>query len=155
MARYLGKRRRLCSAVSCQLAGLWLNRLVRLGESLQSAIAQLQNSSVPSPRLNAELLLMFTIGRDRAFLYGHPEQDLSPEESERFQSALAQRSSGLPAQYITGHQEFWGMDLIVSPAVLIPRPETEHVIERLLEIDRVTLYNKIKKYGFKREAAVN
>ena len=77
MARYLGKRRRLCSAVSCQLAGLWLNRVVRLGESLQSAIAQLQNSRVPSPRLNAELLLMFTIGRDRAFLYGHPEQDLS------------------------------------------------------------------------------
>jgi release factor glutamine methyltransferase len=122
--------------LSCQLAGLWLNRLVRLGESLQSAIAQLQNSRVPSPRLNAELLLMFTIGRDRAFLYGHPEQDLSPEESERFQSALAQRSSGLPAQYITGHQEFWGLDLIVSPAVLIPRPETEHVIERLLEIVR-------------------
>jgi len=76
---------------------------------------------------------MFTIGRDRAFLYGHPEQELTAEESARYRAALAQRSRGIPAQYITGHQEFWGMDLIVSPAVLIPRPETEHVIERVLE----------------------
>ncbi|PYV84303.1 MAG: peptide chain release factor N(5)-glutamine methyltransferase [Acidobacteria bacterium] len=83
--------------------------------------------------MNAELLLMFTIGRDRAFLYGHPEQELTAEESARYEAALAQRSSGIPAQYITGHQEFWGMDLIVSPAVLIPRPETEHVVETVLD----------------------
>lgn len=76
---------------------------------------------------------MFTLGRDRAFLYGHPEQELTPEEQSRYEEALAQRSQGIPAQYITGHQEFWGMDLIVSPAVLIPRPETEHVIEAVLE----------------------
>src|SRR5205823_12587860 len=50
----------------------------------------------------------------------------------RYEDALAQRSRGNPAQYITGHQEFWGMDLIVTPAVLIPRPETEHVIEKVL-----------------------
>ena len=82
--------------------------------------------------MNAELLLMFTIGKDRAFLYGHPEQELSEEEATRYQDALAQRMTGIPAQYITGHQEFWGLDLIVSPAVLIPRPETEHVIETVL-----------------------
>jgi len=110
-----------------------LNLHVRLDESLQSAIAQLKVSGVPSPRMNAELLLMFTIGRDRAFLYGHPEQELTAEESARYRAALAQRSRGIPAQYITGHQEFWGMDLIVSPAVLIPRPETEHVIETVLD----------------------
>jgi release factor glutamine methyltransferase len=84
--------------------------------------------------MNAELLLMFTIGRDRAFLYGHPEQKLSDEEASRYEAALARRASGIPAQYITGHQEFWGMDLIVSPAVLIPRPETEHVIETVLAL---------------------
>jgi release factor glutamine methyltransferase len=105
---------------------------VLLGEVLKSGIAQLRTASVPSPRMNAELLLMFTIGRDRAFLYGHPELKLSPEEQARYEYALKQRSSGIPAQYITGHQEFWGMDLIVSPAVLIPRPETEHVIETVL-----------------------
>ena len=76
---------------------------------------------------------MFILGCDRAYLYGHPEHELTHEEQLRYQDALAQRSRGIPAQYITGHQEFWGMDLIVSPAVLIPRPETEHVIERVLE----------------------
>jgi release factor glutamine methyltransferase len=84
--------------------------------------------------MNAELLLMFTLGCDRAYLYGHPERELTSEEHSRYEDALAQRSKGIPAQYITGHQEFWGMDLIVSPAVLIPRPETEHVIEKTLEL---------------------
>src|SRR5438270_5920710 len=83
--------------------------------------------------MNAELLLMFTLGCDRAHLYGHPERELTAEERSRYDDALAQRSRGIPAQYITGHQEFWGMDFIVSPAVLIPRPETEHVIEIVLE----------------------
>jgi release factor glutamine methyltransferase len=84
--------------------------------------------------MNAELLLMFTLARDRAYLYGHPEFELTVEEQARYEEALAQRSRGIPAQYITGHQEFWGMDLIVTPAVLIPRPETEHVIEAVVEL---------------------
>ena len=103
-----------------------------LGEVLNAAIRQLTDQAVPSPRLNAELLLMFTLGCDRAYLYGHPERELSAYEQSQYEHALAQRSRGIPAQYITGHQEFWGMDFIVSPAVLIPRPETEHVIETVL-----------------------
>jgi len=75
---------------------------------------------------------MFTLGCDRAYLYGHPERELITDEQARYEDALAQRSRGNPAQYITGHQEFWGMDLIVTPAVLIPRPETEHVIEKVM-----------------------
>jgi release factor glutamine methyltransferase len=106
---------------------------VHLGETLNSAIQRLSESHVPSPRLNAELLLMFTLRCDRAYLYGHPERELTHEEQTRYAEALEQRSSGTPAQYITGHQEFWGIDLIVSPAVLIPRPETEHVIESVLD----------------------
>jgi len=86
--------------------------------------------------MNAELLLMFVLGCDRAYLYAHPERALSQEEQARYQEAIRQRSRGVPAQYITGHQEFWGLDLIVSPAVLIPRPETEHVIETVLERNR-------------------
>jgi release factor glutamine methyltransferase len=85
--------------------------------------------------MNAELLMMFTLGCDRAYLYAHPERELSREEQARYQEAIRQRSQGIPAQYITGHQEFWGLDLIVSPAVLIPRPETEHVIETVLELN--------------------
>lgn len=84
--------------------------------------------------MNAELLLMFTLGCDRAYLYGHPERELTADEQSRYDEALGLRSKGIPAQYITGHQEFWGMDLIVSPAVLIPRPETEHVIETVLAL---------------------
>jgi release factor glutamine methyltransferase len=84
--------------------------------------------------MNAELLLMFTLQCDRAYLYGHRERELSEEEHARYDEALTQRAQGVPAQYITGHQEFWGMDFLVSPSVLIPRPETEHVVERVLEI---------------------
>jgi release factor glutamine methyltransferase len=84
--------------------------------------------------MNAELLIMFTLDCDRAYLYAHPERDLTPDETRRYDEALARRATGIPAQYITGHQEFWGLDLIVSPAVLIPRPETEHVVEAVLEL---------------------
>jgi release factor glutamine methyltransferase len=106
---------------------------VLLGDALTSAIQRLASAQVPSPRMNAELLLMFTLGRDRAFLYGHPEHELIDEEQARYDDALAQRARGIPAQYITGHQEFWGMDFIVSPDVLIPRPETEHAVEMVLD----------------------
>ena len=84
--------------------------------------------------MNAELLLMFTLGCDRAYLHAHSERELASEESARYDRALGERSRGVPAQYITGHQEFWGMDFIVTPAVLIPRPETEHVVETVLEL---------------------
>jgi len=108
--------------------------LVHLGKTLKAAIRQLTAAQVSSPRMNAELLLMFTLGCDRAYLYGHPERELTADENSRYQDAVARRATGLPAQYITGHQEFWGLDFIVSPQVLIPRPETEHVIERVLEL---------------------
>jgi release factor glutamine methyltransferase len=79
---------------------------------------------------------MFTLDCDRTLLYTHPERVLTEDEQSRYAEALAQRVRGVPAQYITSHQEFWGLDLIVSPAVLIPRPETEHVIETVLELAR-------------------
>jgi release factor glutamine methyltransferase len=107
---------------------------VQLKQALNSAIVGLTSRDVPSPRINAELLLMLAINSDRAYLYAHPERELSDDERRRYDAALAERARGVPAQYITGHQEFWGMDLMVSPAVLIPRPETEHVIETVLDL---------------------
>jgi len=107
---------------------------VLLKAALNSAIDQLTTAHVGSPRMNAEMLLMFTLDCDRAYLYAHPERELTAAEQARYSEAIAQRARGLPAQYITGHQEFWGMDFIVSPAVLIPRPETEHVIETVLRL---------------------
>jgi len=120
---------------------------VLLKETLQSAITHLTADHVPSPRLNAETLLMFTLNCDRAQLYAHPERELTPEEQSRYDEALNQRTKGVPAQYITGHQEFWGLDLIVSPAVLIPRPETEHLIEAVLPLARAIKNPKIADVG--------
>ncbi|MFZ0288345.1 MAG: peptide chain release factor N(5)-glutamine methyltransferase [Candidatus Sulfotelmatobacter sp.] len=105
---------------------------MQLKPALISAIKTLAAENVPSPRMNAELLLMFTLECDRAYLYAHPERDLTSDEITRYADILSERARGVPAQYITGHQEFWGIDLIVTPAVLIPRPETEHVIETVL-----------------------
>ena len=79
---------------------------------------------------------MFTLNCDRAYLFAHPERELTLDEQARYESALSERVRGVPAQYITGHQEFWGMDLIVTTAVLIPRPETEHLIEAVIEAVR-------------------
>jgi len=114
------------------------NSLVLLKDTLRSAVDRLAAAGVGSPRMNAELLLMFTLACDRAYLFAHPERELSAEEKARYEEALTQRARGVPAQYITGHQEFWGMDLIVSPAVLIPRPETEHVVETALALSLTT-----------------
>jgi release factor glutamine methyltransferase len=118
-----------------------------LREALQSAVARLTDEHVPSPRLNAETLLMFTLNCDRAHLFAHPERELTPEDQSRYNEALTQRAKGVPAQYITGHQEFWGLDLIVSPAVLIPRPETEHLIETVLPLAKPMKAPKIADVG--------
>ena len=107
---------------------------VQLKQALTAAASRLTAEQVPSPQMNAELLLRFVLSCDRAYLFAHPEHELSPDEESRYDAAVAERARGVPAQYITGHQEFWGMDLIVTPAVLIPRPETEHLIETVLEL---------------------
>jgi release factor glutamine methyltransferase len=109
---------------------------MQLRHAIQSAEQRLEAAHVGSPRMNAELLAMFVLGCDRAYLYAHSERPLTKDEIARYDDALGERARGVPAQYITGHQEFWGMDLIVAPAVLIPRPETEHVIETVLELAR-------------------
>ncbi len=107
---------------------------MQLRAALSTAVDTLDKNEVGSPRLNAEMLLMFVLNCNRAHLYAYPERELTEDECQRYQEALTERSRGVPAQYITGHQEFWGLDLIVSSAVLIPRPETEHVVETALEL---------------------
>jgi release factor glutamine methyltransferase len=107
---------------------------VQLKQALTSAVEQLESSDVGSPRLNAETLLMFVLGVNRAYLYAHPERELTNQEQVRYDEVIAQRAGDVPSQYITGHQEFWGLDFLVSPAVLIPRPETEHLVETVLKL---------------------
>jgi release factor glutamine methyltransferase len=112
-----------------------------LKQALAAAIKELDDSAVGSPRMNGEVLLMFTLGCDRTYLYSHPERELNEDEQLRYYAAVSRRASGYPSQYITGHQEFWGLDLIVTPAVLIPRPETEHIVEVVIEIARAAEYH--------------
>jgi release factor glutamine methyltransferase len=106
--------------------------------TLRDAIAQLEREHTPSAALAAELLLMHALGRDRTWLYSHPEEELDAATRERYFSTIARRASGVPTQHLTGHQEFWGLDFEVTPDVLIPRPETEHVIEVALELLEVS-----------------
>jgi release factor glutamine methyltransferase len=112
-------------------------RITNVRSALRDAIAQLERDHVPSAPLAAELLLMHALDRDRAWLYAHPETELDAETQQRFFSLIAKRASGVPTQYLTGHQEFWGLDFEVMPGVLIPRPETEHVIE--VALDRMSV----------------
>jgi release factor glutamine methyltransferase len=101
--------------------------------ALRAAIARLEESNVPSAPLAAELLLMHVLQRDRTWLYAHPEFELSPKDAAAYAQLIERRSGGVPTQYLTGRQEFWGLEFEIGPGVLIPRPETEHVIEVALE----------------------
>jgi release factor glutamine methyltransferase len=104
---------------------------------LKQGLAQLREAHIPSYTLAAELLLLHVLGRDRTWLYAHPEEQVSNADAERFLALLARRANGEPTQHLTGKQEFWGLEFEVSPDVLIPRPETEHLIE--VALDRLAI----------------
>lgn len=82
------------------------------------------------------MLLCHTLGCERSYLYSHPEAELSHGEYVRYGRSLYERLEGKPTQYITGRQEFYGREFLVTPDVLIPRPETEHVVEVALTFAR-------------------
>src|SRR5215472_499176 len=107
---------------------------MQLRDTLHSGLKTLLEQHVPSAQLAAELLLMHVLGCDRGYLYSHPEIDIPRETFDRYLRIVAERATGKPTQYITGHQEFWGLDFEVTPDVLIPRPETEHLVEVVLEM---------------------
>lgn len=101
--------------------------------TLKQGIARLRDASVPSFTLAAELLLLHALRRDRTWIYAHPEEQVPNTEAQLFSSFVARRAAGEPTQYIIGEQEFWGLEFEVTPDVLIPRPETEHVVEVALD----------------------
>ena len=105
--------------------------------ALKLGIAQLRAANVSSYTLAAELLLLHATNRTRTSLYSHPEDQLSESESQNYFSLIERRASGVPVQHLTGKQEFWGLEFEVAPDVLIPRPETEHLIE--VALDRLAL----------------
>jgi release factor glutamine methyltransferase len=103
-------------------------------DSIAGALARgsVQLRALQTGRRDAELLLMHVMGCDRTYLLTHPDAQLTPEQAAAYESWIARRSRNEPVQYILGEQEFFGLKFRVTPAVLIPRPETEHLVEAAL-----------------------
>ena len=100
-----------------------------LGTALQQATAMLEKAALPVPRLTAEVLLCHALRADRAYLYAHSKDELKELAWIHYGRYLDERIKGKPTQYITHKQEFFGRDFYVNGDVLIPRPETEHLVE--------------------------
>jgi release factor glutamine methyltransferase len=101
--------------------------------ALKKGLAQLRRAHVPSYTLAAELLLLHVLGRNRTWLYAHSEEAITTSDQQGFFTLIERRIAGEPTQHLTGKQEFWGLEFEVTSDVLIPRPETEHVIEVALD----------------------
>jgi release factor glutamine methyltransferase len=107
---------------------------VSISEALRQATQELDHAGVAEARREAGSLLSHLIGKDRTFLIAHAEDLLSDQELKSFGNAVARRAAGEPAQYITGTQDFFGRAFRVTPDVLIPRPETELLVEAALQV---------------------
>jgi release factor glutamine methyltransferase len=110
--------------------------MVRLQAVLQQAIQALQNAEVDEARLDAELLLAYSLDLNRAAIVAQPDRQLTPKELTGFRDLVARRVAREPLPYIIGHREFFGLDFVVDARVLIPRPETELLVEHALRIAR-------------------
>ncbi len=107
---------------------------MNISGAISSAAETLHNAAVANPRREASSLLAFVLKKESSFLIAHPEYALTDAEIAVFDEAVYRRKSGEPFQYITGHQEFYGLEFEVSPGVLIPRPETEILVEEAVRL---------------------
>ncbi len=107
---------------------------LNLAGLLARATERLRQSGAGSPRLDAEVLLAHVLGRDRVFLYRESHRVPDTAAARRYRELVERRAAGEPVAYLTGHKEFMGLDFIVGPHVLIPRPETELLVERALAV---------------------
>jgi release factor glutamine methyltransferase len=114
------------------------NTNLKIAQALREAAELLRAAGIADARPDARLLLSHTLACDHAFLIAHSEEEIAPEALALYRACLARRAAGEPVQYITGRQEFYGLEFEVSPAVLIPRPETELLVEVALELLRET-----------------
>lgn len=104
---------------------------MKIIEAINKASCILKDSL--SPRLDSEVILGYCIKKDKLYIYTNPGTVLAPEEEEHYFKLIERRAQGEPVQYITGSQEFMGLDFFVKPGVLIPRPDTEILVEKVLE----------------------
>ncbi|PWV83063.1 peptide chain release factor N(5)-glutamine methyltransferase [Halomonas sp. A11-A] len=106
---------------------------MRLDALLVASAARLAAAGSPTPRLDAEVLLCHLLEVDRTWLYTWGDREADPATAERFAALLARREAGEPVAYLTGEREFWGLRLATEPSTLIPRPDTETLVEAALE----------------------
>lgn len=107
---------------------------ITVRECLNQAARHLKDSGALTPRLDAEVLLAHVLGQDRVYLYREADLVLEGEYRRQYQALVRRRAGGEPVAYLTGHKEFMGLDFMVGPHVLIPRPETELMVEKALEV---------------------
>jgi len=105
-----------------------------IAEAILQAANTLRKAGVPDARREAGSLLMHVLDCDRTYILAHAEERITTEQSESYRELVAERSSGKPLQYLTGSQEFFGLEFIVNSDVLIPRPETELLVEASLKL---------------------
>lgn len=101
-------------------------------EAIANATQLLTDAGIAEPRVTAQQLLAALLKKDRAYLITHSDDRLEPSIADQFQTWVTQRCRGVPLQYITGHEQFYGLDFLVTPDVLIPRPETELLVQEAL-----------------------
>lgn len=106
---------------------------MNISSTLSPAAEILKEAGVADPRREAASLLAFTLAKPSSFLIAHPEYELNNDEADQFNRFVARRANREPFQYITGRQEFYGLDFEVTPDVLIPRPETEILVETAIK----------------------
>ena len=107
---------------------------MNIAEALKESVKILESNGVAEPVREASLILQYSLNKDKTFLIAHPEYELAADEEMRFDSFVRRRQNREPYQYIVGKQEFYGLEFEVTPDVLIPRPETEMLVERAIEI---------------------
>jgi release factor glutamine methyltransferase len=112
---------------------------VTIQTALLQGVKLLEDARISAPRLTAEVLLSHALNHQRPYLYAHPEQELREIEWIHYGRYLHERLNGKPTQYITGKQEFYGRDFRVTSDVLIPRPETEHVVDTVVKLNAANI----------------
>jgi release factor glutamine methyltransferase len=122
------------SQATVPLPFVWsLDRSSDVGRALLAAARRLKETGSDSPQLDSAILMAQVLGVSKAWLYAHPDRQLTPDEIARFEEMVRRRMSHEPVAYLVGFKPFYGLDITVDRRVLIPRPETEMLVDRVLE----------------------
>src|SRR6266699_6600134 len=116
--------------------------MTTIHQALKQGTRTLTQEDPANATLDAQVLLSHAMHIERSTLYAYPERTLTPEQEQQFHTLIERRSQGEPVAYLTGHKEFYGLDFLVDQRVLIPRPETELLVEAALKVCRQMLAAK-------------